>query len=333
MAGRKVIYVGGKEQQSWTDAREMLPSDVLVVDVTEAIPHDPAGGYGRRKGKGKGKGKGSGPQMRTVDTVCRAEGFPQAVEAVLIATRQSNKTACLCNWGVHRSPVVAAAAREVLIEEGHSVIIVEISKLQKDYVREVIAVAEDWVSNRRGFCDMPASYNNFRLAELCQDPFALGNLTVCGIGQSAAGAIRASGASSVRQGPYAQQHLVQPPQAEPQQQPLPASSADRPQAVQQHPLLPPPPPPASPSSASEQGVAAPGLPPAWEQAAEWYVQQYSLDDDALKAMRELAAYSEREVEKALVKLTTKAQRGDEVRNPSAFVAIACRNALKKQQSK
>ena len=34
------------------------------------------------------------------------------------------------------------------------------------------------------------------------------------------------------------------------------------------------------------------------------------------------SYSEREVEKALVKLTTKAQRGDEVRNPSAFVAIA-----------
>ena len=321
MAGRKVIYVGGKEQQSWADAREMLGSDVLFVDVTEAIPHDPAGGYGRRKGKGKGKGKGSGSQMRTVDTVCRAEGFPQAVEAVLIATRQSNKTACLCNWGVHRSPVVAAAAREVLIGEGHSVIIVEISKLQKDYVREVIAVAEDWVSNRRGFCDMPASYNNFRLAELCQDPFALGNLTVCGIGQSAAGAIRASGASSVRQGPY-----QQPLQPEPQQQPLPASSADRPQAVQQHPLLPPPPPPAP--SASEQGVAAP-LPPAWEAA----IIQYSLDEDALKAMRELAAYSEREVEKALVKLTTKAQRGDEVRNPSAFVAIACRNALKKQQSK
>ena len=38
---------------------------------------------------------------------------------------------------VHRSPVVAAASREVLIEEGHSVIIVEISKLHKDYVREV----------------------------------------------------------------------------------------------------------------------------------------------------------------------------------------------------
>ena len=67
----------------------------------------------------------------------------------------------------------------------------------------------------------------------------------------------------------------------------------------------------------------------WGEEAEWYIETYGLDDAAQTAMRDLVVASPSELGKALRKLTTKAERGDDVRNPSAFVAIACRNALQK----
>ena len=83
-------------------------------------------------------------------------------------------------------------------------------------------------------------------------------------------------------------------------------------------------------SASDEVVSAPTgvLAAAWESDAQYYIDKYKLDQSAQDAMRELAAVSENELGKALRKLTSKAGR-DDVRNPSAFVAVACRQAIGK----
>ena len=158
MAGRCVLYIAGFDQQSWNDARQYIGQDALIVDTTEALPRDPALNKGK---KGKGKGKDKGPARRTVDQVASMDGFTLAVDAVVIAARQSRKVVVQCRRGIHRSPVVGAAAKEVLIMQGYSVAICELSRCQSDIIQEMCNVMEDWHAGRRASAESPASYNNF----------------------------------------------------------------------------------------------------------------------------------------------------------------------------
>ena len=76
----------------------------------------------------------------------------------------------------------------------------------------------------------------------------------------------------------------------------------------------------------------PIMAPAWRQEAQPLIDQFNLDAATQEAMADCAAVSpqgEAEVMKALRKLTTKLNKGEPVKNPSAFVAVACRNAQAK----
>ena len=343
MAGRCVLYIAGFDMVSWTDALPHIGQDALVVDTTEALPRDPADNKGKSKGKGK-RGRGF---ERTVDSVTKQRGFPDAVASVLEAARQSRKVVVQCRKGVHRSPVVGAAAREVLIGEGFSVVICELSCCQRDLIAEMVGVCEDWQKGLRGSADCPASYNNFRLADLVKDEDGLNNLDTIGIGRVAPGAMRGSAVPIARHSPYGQasQPSSLPPAPLPSAQPAFVAFVPAPLPM-------PTAPPAArvaegPSSAAVAFVPAPlPMPPAppaegpssaatheWAEDIAWYIDHYELDEAAQSAMRDLANINTSEVGKALRKLTSKAERGDDVRNPSAFVAIACRNAMMRSRTR
>ena len=344
MAGRCLLYVAGYDQQHWRDAQNVIGSDALVVDVTETVGNDPAL---RPKGKGKGgKGKKGKSNLSTVDSVCIQSAFPQAVLAIVDAAKQSQNVVVQCRRGVHRSPVCAAAARQILKAEGYSVLIVELAKVQPDLIANMVGIAEDWVNNRRGSCDMPASYNNFSLHELCSEPESQQHLAEIGIG-SPAHMMRAATASSARSSPYepAPSPSSAPSLAKgsglatsgPLASALPAAGAlpVRPPA----PPAPPPPPSAVATAASSAVSPSTGVAPfppvvagAWQAEAQPYIEEFGLDAATQEAMADLASVStqgEAEVGKALRKLRAKLAKGEPVQNPSAFVAVACRNAQAK----
>ena len=306
------MYIAGRDTQSWAEAKFFIGDDALVVDCDEKI-----------KGK-KGKFQ---PSRRIVDSVASDVGFPASVDATLTAARQSSKVVVQCRKGIHRSPVVGAAAKEMLIMEGYTVAICERSKCQPDIIPQVINVMEDWHAGRRASAQSPASYENFKLIEFATEDKAIAALENMGIGRQS-GPARAT-ASAERSAPYGGRSSSASDAAG-SASAQPASSAATLAG-----LPPPPPVPTevqdlasdASSLAAAEGLTRPDI--AWDEDVMWYIENYNLDDAAQAAMRDLGQLSIAELGKALRKLTNKAARGDEVRNPSAFVAIACRNAIAK----
>lgn len=325
MAGRCVLYIAGRDTQSWAEAKFFIGDDALVVDCDEKI-----------KGK-KGKFQ---PSRRIVDSVASDVGFPASVDATLTAARQSSKVVVQCRKGIHRSPVVGAAAKEKLIMEGYTVAICELSKCQPDIIPQVINVMEDWHAGRRASAQSPASYENFKLIELATEDKAIAALENMGIGRQS-GPARAP-ASAERSAPYggrsSSRQLPTLPLLRPASDAAGSASAQPASSAATLAGLPPPPPvptevqdlaSGASSLAAAEGLTRPDIALPWDEDAIWYIENYNLDDAAQAAMRDLGQLSIAELGKALRKLTTKAARGDEVRNPSAFVAIACRNAIAK----
>ena len=219
------------------------------------------------------------------------------------------------------------------MKEGWTVAICELPKCQPDIVQDIVMVMEDWHAGRRASAESPASYNNFSLADLVREQASIDNLIALGIGggnASSASSRPVRGTpSSFRPSPYV---VAEPPSA----------SASASASASRQPLPPPPLPPTPPPTqapAEEDSVASGSSSPAagigrpivvvpWGNDVQWYIDTYELDQSAQDAMADLSMESEAELMKALRKLTNK-QDTDPVRNPSAFVAIACRKALGK----
>jgi hypothetical protein len=111
-------------------------TDVPLIDLCKLLHRDPAlNTYG----------------MPTIDSVMVQPNFPQAVIETCKAAFASNRVVVGCRAGYHRSPVTAAAAREILMHLGFSVEILEYALVQPDLVRPVTFAAEDMRSISKVF--------------------------------------------------------------------------------------------------------------------------------------------------------------------------------------
>ena len=111
-SGRVVIFVVGFEARDWH--QHSFGSPEHTVDVRRWMPRDPAARQQFRK-------------QSLVDYIVSQDGFVAATAAAVQCCVKHARCICGCKAGNHRSPVVAALAREVLLAMGHNVAIMELS--------------------------------------------------------------------------------------------------------------------------------------------------------------------------------------------------------------
>lgn len=130
MRGRVVIFVVGFEQPHWKSIKDSL-STAPRVDVRSWLPWDP---------------DNADRSLCCTDSVVSQDRFHDVVFEAVSLAKQSNKLIVGCKRGKHRSPVVATAAKEILMYLGYSVAIVEMNIVQMDLLKSMIFIAEDMSS-------------------------------------------------------------------------------------------------------------------------------------------------------------------------------------------
>jgi hypothetical protein len=121
-----------------------------------------------------------------VDDVISQEHFEAAVNAVVAATRTEaidsapRSVLVVCRRGRHRSPVVGAVAREVLMQRGVEVHIVELALCKYFLIGQMFANLFLWFN---GMFDQEIvcanSYGCFMMEDLCETKRAQANLAEC----------------------------------------------------------------------------------------------------------------------------------------------------------
>jgi hypothetical protein len=103
--------------------------DIPLIDCCEWLPHDLADTTTR--------------DLRVIDSVISQDTFSCTVSAVVKAAFNCNKVIIGSRRGVHRAPVVATCAREILMSLGFSVEVLEFELVQPDLLGAMTYVAED----------------------------------------------------------------------------------------------------------------------------------------------------------------------------------------------
>ena len=291
--GRVIIYVAGMWQGHYEDFKATgLPeaTGMKVINCMKTMPHDPASKF---------------DEKGLVDSVAGQSGFVETVQQVVRTCDEQGRALVCCKAGKHRSPVVAAAAREKLIQLGHTVIVFELNMIQREFIVVFTAMCEDWVTMKRLTLEMPSHYSNLHLEDLATEAAAIENIK------------RAIYGPSWEEGSSWEEE----PQPKKRFRP-----DDQWQAA----------------SASSSWQASPPLPPTetWR-SGYWHeddrTQGYSPKDivliDSLKlddqAKAALMAIDVREGLKILNKFRAKT----DIRNPNAFVMTAAANATAKLAAK
>ncbi len=101
------------------------------IDLSKRLPRDPAD----RKAN-----------LTCVDSVMKQDGFPEAIESSIRKAMECNRVVVGCSKGLHRSPVGAAVAKELVQRIGYSEAIIEYTICQPDIMKALTFAAEDMLS-------------------------------------------------------------------------------------------------------------------------------------------------------------------------------------------
>ncbi len=81
--------------------------------------------------------------MKTMDSAAVQEGFDSAVSDIVFEAMKSSIVIVACSKGLHRSPVAAAGAAEILKFLGYAVVVVEMQLVQPFLYAPMLATAQD----------------------------------------------------------------------------------------------------------------------------------------------------------------------------------------------
>ena len=205
-----------------------------------------------------------------------------------------------CTAGRHRSPVVAATAREQLVALGYAVAVLEVNLVQPDLIHDMLMLSEDWAAGRAMVMDFANSYSNFMMSSLARDDL---QHKFTEIAQRVDELVEERRQSRPRVGEAASASTAgpQPPGAPPSLQAV----------LEQRGLPVPPAPPSGEHRFSQEDLDL--------------IAAYDLDDGAINSLRRLAAKSVSAMEKVMHKLRVKT----DIDRPSQFVTKSCKNATEK----
>ena len=137
--GRTLLVVAGLTERHWDAALREIDAHqpkhyvegVALVDCRDYIKNDPH----------------LSKDHHYPNQVCKSDGFEDAVKAVLkFAARDAHWVVVVgCTRGKHRSPVVAAFAREILSSVGLDIKVVELQLVQEFLLEKVLKNACEWV--------------------------------------------------------------------------------------------------------------------------------------------------------------------------------------------
>ena len=196
--------------------------------------------------------------------------------------------------------MVGQAAREELNALGYTCGVLELALVQPDLIEDTMRLCEDWHRGRASILDMSSSYSNFALKALTSDAYKSIFEDIHERVDELA--FDMAEAKTKRQAVAPSTAVVAPSTA-------PGSS--------------------SASSSDAMHLPAPPAPvPLGDELlddGDWALcQQHGLDEQAVLGLKRLAAAGG-DPKKVLAKL----ERKSDVRKPSQFVTIACRNAMDK----
>ena len=136
MRGRVAIIVAGQSEYHHKTLMRIVGKQVAYVDCCEFLPRDPQ----------------AQRDYNYINSVATQSGFTDALTAAVdLAAGGARLIVVACRRGKHRSPVVGAATREVLVMLGFSVTVVELQLIQPFLLERMLLAVVDWSNSARIF--------------------------------------------------------------------------------------------------------------------------------------------------------------------------------------